>query len=138
MNEPSSQVRKSNRKVLMIGTAVVVLAGGWWFFGRGPKQADTKIETEEVARGSLRETVSATGALQALETIPVGTQVSGTIDTIYVDFNDKVKKGQLLARLDASVLDSQLESARAALAQATARQVDAVAALKEGESLLAK
>lgn len=138
MNEPSSQIKKSNRKVLWIGTAVVVLAGGWWFFGRGPKAPETKIETEEVARGPLRETVSATGALQALETIPVGTQVSGTIDTIYVDFNDKVKKGQLLARLDASVLDSQLESSRAALAQATARQVDAVAALKEGEGLLAK
>jgi HlyD family secretion protein len=138
MNEPLSPTRKSNRKILWISATVVVLAGGWWFFGRTPKQVDTKIETEEVTRGPLRETVSATGALQALETIPVGTQVSGTIDTIYVDFNDKVKKGQLLARIDASVLDSQLESARAALAQATARQVDAVAALKEGEALLAK
>jgi HlyD family secretion protein len=138
MNESLSQNRKSSRKILWIGAAVVVVAGGWWFFGRSGKEVDAKIETEEVTRGPLRETVSATGSLQALQTIPVGTQVSGTIDTIYVDFNDKVKRGQILARLDASVLDSQLESARAALAQANAKQVDAVAALKEGEGLLDK
>jgi HlyD family secretion protein len=140
MSEPSSPSNMSNRKVnwspvwatVAIGAATLILVTSCG------KEAETKVETEEVVRGALRETVSATGALQALETIPIGTQVSGTIDKIYVDFNDKVKKGQLLAQLDASVLDSQLESADASLTQAKVRQSDAIAALKEGEGLLAK
>src|SRR5712671_1877214 len=138
MSEASSPNRKSNRKIVWTAVAVVVLGGGWWLFGRTNHQTDAKVETDEVTRGELRETVSATGALQALETIPVGTQVSGTINLINVDFNDKVKRGQLLAKLDPSVLDSQLESARAVLAQAKARSTDAVSALKEGEALLQK
>jgi HlyD family secretion protein len=68
----------------------------------------------------------------------VGTQVSGTIDKIYVDFNSKVKQGQLLALIDPSVLESQLESAKASLSQAKARHADAEAALEEGNRLLAQ
>lgn len=138
MSAAGNSVKKSKRKFLWISVLVVVIAASLWGFTRSSGQTDAKIETEAVTRGELRETVSATGALQALETIPVGTQVSGTINKLLVDFNDKVKKGQLLAQLDPSVLDMQLESAKAALDQAKARSADAVSALKEGEGLLQK
>jgi HlyD family secretion protein len=139
MSELTSGGKKSSRKIVWIGAAAVVLTGlVWWGVFHAGSQVEGKIETDAVTRGELRETVSATGALQALETIPVGTQVSGTIDKLLVDFNDKVKKGQLLATLDPSVLDSQLESARAALDQAKARNADAISQLKEGEGLLQK
>lgn len=119
-----------------VAGAVVVVIGGWWFLRDGDDAAKLVPETEEVARGDLRETISSTGNLQALQTVLVGTQVSGTIDNLYVDFNSKVKRNQLLALIDPSVLDSQLESSRASLSQAKARHEDAVAALEEGERLL--
>lgn len=128
----------TRRKWLWIGVAAVVVVAGGWYWRSSHKTETTTFETEEVARGDLRETISATGTLQAVETVPVGTQVSGTIDQLLVDFNSKVKRGQLLATLDPSVLDSILESARAALSQANAKYSDAVAALEEGNELLAK
>jgi HlyD family secretion protein len=133
-----TQGNVSRRKWILIGVAAAVIVGGGWYWRSGKKTETTTVETEEVARGDLRETISATGALQALQTVLVGTQVSGTIDQLYVDFNSKVKQGALLALIDPSVLDSQLESSRAALSQATARYNDAVSALEEGKSLLAK
>jgi len=120
-----SDSKKTGQKILWISVAIAIVAGGAWFWHKSSQPIEAVVDTDEVTRGELRETVSATGALQALETIPVGTQVSGTIDKLYVDFNDKVKRGQLLATLDPGVLDSQLESARAALAQAVARSNDA-------------
>jgi HlyD family secretion protein len=128
----------SRRSWLWIGIGAAVIVAGGWYWRSSHKTETTTLETEDVARGDLRETVSATGTLQAVETVPVGTQVSGTIDQLLVDFNSKVKRGQLLATLDPSVLDSSLESARAALSQANARYADAVAALEEGNELLAK
>jgi HlyD family secretion protein len=127
-----------SRKTLIITLAAVVVAGGAWWKLRGGSAEAATVETEAVVRGNLRETISATGTLQALQTVQVGTQVSGTIDNLYVDFNTKVKRNQLLALIDPSVLDAQIESSRASLAQATARANDAAAALKEGEELLAK
>ena len=128
----------ARRKWLWTSAAVVAVVGAFFYWRAGEKSGETKVETEEVVRGDLRESISATGQLQALQTVLVGTQVSGTIDKIYVDFNSRVKQGQLLALIDPSVLDAQLESARASLSQATARHNDAVSAFEEGESLLAK
>ena len=131
-------VKKSRKTLVWTIVGVVVVAGAWWMMHGGGKTQAATVETEEVARGNLRETISATGTLEALQTVQVGTQVSGTIEKINVDFNSKVKRGELLALIDPSVLDAQIESSRASLAQATARYNDAVAALKEGEELLAK
>jgi HlyD family secretion protein len=128
----------SKRKWVVIGIVAVAVAAGGWYWRSSKKTETTTVETEVIARGDVRETISATGSLQAVETVPVGTQVSGIIDKLYVDFNSKVKQGQLLASLDPSVLDSNLESSRASLSQATARHNDAIAALAEGEELLAK
>ena len=76
--------------------------------------------TAAVTRGDIVDTVGATGTLQAVTTVQVGTQVSGTIQELYADFNSLVKKGQVLARLDPSLFQTQIEQARANLIRAQA------------------
>ncbi len=78
------------------------------------------IETAKVERGSISNTITATGTLEATNTVEVGTQVSGVIEKLYVDFNSEVKKGQLIAELDKSTLKSSLETAEADLDKAAA------------------
>lgn len=116
--------------LLCLAVAVAVMTVGRW-----SEQPDTTLEWGEVSRGDLVETVSATGALEALQTVSVGTQVSGTIARIDVDYNSRVKRGDLLALIDPNVLDSQLEQARADLERSRAEQQDAVRQLAESEPL---
>jgi HlyD family secretion protein len=73
-----------------------------------------------VRRGNLATTISATGKVQAVTTVQVGTQVSGTVSDLHADFNDHVKAGQVIARLDPSQIDAQLQQAKASLASAQA------------------
>ncbi len=70
-------------------------------------------QTQLVTRGDLAQSVTASGTVNPQDTVSVGTQVSGTINALYVDFNSKVKKGQVLARLDPSQLQAQLQQAQA-------------------------
>ena len=76
--------------------------------------------TAAVTRGDIVDTVGATGTLQAVTTVQVGTQVSGIVQELYADFNSLVKKGQVLARLDPSLFQTQIEQARANLIRAQA------------------
>src|SRR5688572_10633163 len=85
--------------------------------------------TARVERGNLRNTVTATGALQAVTTVQVGSQSSGTISALYADFNSVVKKGQVIAQLDPSTAKAQVEQARANLEQARASLANARAAV---------
>ncbi len=78
------------------------------------------FNTVKVIKSDIRNTVSATGTIQAIKVVDVGTQVSGTVEKIYVDFNSEVKKGQLLAELDKRPLISSLENAQASLENAQA------------------
>jgi HlyD family secretion protein len=104
--------------------AVVVLTlaalggGAWWMWGRA--EPPPELRREQVQRGDVRATVKATGTLEAVVTVEVGTQVSGTIQEVLVDFNDPVVKGQLLAKLDTSILEADVQSASANLAVAEA------------------
>jgi HlyD family secretion protein len=82
--------------------------------------AATPYGSARVERGTIAKTISATGKLQALTTVQVGTQVSGTISELYADFNSKVAKGQVIARLDPSQLQAQLTQATASAASAQA------------------
>ncbi|HEY6402130.1 MAG TPA: biotin/lipoyl-binding protein, partial [Blastocatellia bacterium] len=119
---------KFNKKQLIITAIGIVLVGGtggYLIWGR--RTSSEEYITAKVERGTIRNTVSATGALQAVVTVPVGSQVSGTISDLYADFNTIVKKGQLLAQLDPRVLQAQLESQRANLEQAKASLADAEA-----------
>ena len=76
--------------------------------------------TEPITRGDIQATVTATGTVNAVTTVQVGTQVSGTIRTLYVDFNSRVKKGQLIAQIDPSTFEAQVQQAEANLHSAQA------------------
>ena len=110
------------KKYLYIGSALVILAVGLFAF-RMLKNAEQtySFETAKVGKGSISNTITATGTLEAIKTVEVGTQVSGVIEKILVDFNSVVKKGQLLAQLDETPLLAQLEQSKASVDQAEAQ-----------------
>src|SRR4051794_12730393 len=86
----------------------------------GAKKEGKSFETVKVERGKLVARVTATGTLSALVTVLVGSQVSGRVQSVLVDFNSEVKKGQLLARIDPALFDAALEQGKANLAVAQA------------------
>ena len=109
------------RKSLLILAALAVIgAGAYGYYRYKNKPVPPTITTAQVTRGGLAETVGATGTLQAVTTVQVGTQVSGSIQELNADFNSLVRKGQVLARLDPSLIQSQIEQARANLIRAEA------------------
>ena len=117
------------KKKLLIGggfMAAIVFAG---FYFAGTESSTPQYMTARVERGNLRNTVTATGALQAVTTVQVGSQASGTIAALYADFNSVVKKGQVVAQLDPSTAKAQVEQARANLLQARASLANAQAAV---------
>jgi HlyD family secretion protein len=109
------------RKILIaVGIIAAVAAGAYGYYRYSQKPAAPTVNTARVTRGDLAETVGATGQLQAVTTVQVGTQVSGTIQELNADFNSLVRKGQVLARLDPSLFQTQIEQARANLIRAEA------------------
>ena len=96
---------------------VLVLVGLWFIFWR-KSSAKMKWTTAKVETGDVNVNVTATGTLSAVTTVQVGTQVSGIIDKINVDFNSKVKKGQIIAEIDKTPLIAALQDANASLAKA--------------------
>jgi HlyD family secretion protein len=101
--------------------ARATVGGATWMIRHGDGPAAPAYTTATVTRASLKSTVSATGALQAVRTVQVGTQVSGQIAQIYADFNDHVKQGQLLARIDPTLQQQAVEDAQAQLERAQAQ-----------------
>ena len=101
------------RKSLLVIVAVAVLGGGGYaFYKYRQKPVAPTVTTARVTRGDLAEAVGATGTLQAVTTVQVGTQVSGAVQSLHADFNSIVKKGQVLARLDPSLFQTQVQQAR--------------------------
>ena len=128
---------------LIVLGAIAGSAGAYYKY-RTPAE-EVKISKLAVARGDIVESVGATGTLQAVTTVQVGTQVSGIIQELYADFNSIVKKGQIVAELDPSLLQTQIEQARANVirAQADLERLkvsleDARIKLKRAESLAAR
>jgi HlyD family secretion protein len=118
----------TKRRLLVVFAAVVLaVGGGFWMWGDNAAAAE--YLTARVERGNLRNTVTATGAVQAVTTVQVGSQASGTISALYADFNSAVKKGQVIAQLDPSTAQAQVSQARANLEQAQAGLQQARAAL---------
>jgi HlyD family secretion protein len=112
----------------LVLAALAVAAFFLWRSGGEPSAP--RYATEEARRGNLVVTVSATGKLQPTNQVDVGSELSGTLQEVFVDDNDRVTKGQVLARLDVSRLQDQIEKSRAALtaAQAQLRQMQATEA----------
>lgn len=111
------------------GTGVLVAALATllaWGLG-GEKNGTISFRTAEVTRGDLTLTVTATGTLQPLNQVEVGSELSGTIASVAVDFNDEVEVGQVLAQLDTSTLESRIVEAKASLRSAEAKVMEAEA-----------
>lgn len=98
--------------VLLIIVIIAIGAGAGAFYMRRGAPEPT-VSTLAVTRGDIVDIVAATGTLEAVETVEVGTQVSGVVQELHADFNDFVKKGQVIARLDPSIIQTQIEQARA-------------------------
>lgn len=118
---------------LALAIALVVIAG-LWRSRSGSSDAAEAYRTAKVDRGDIRVTVSATGSLNALSTVDVGTQVSGLVESVAVDYNDTVKKGQVIARIDRSTVQARVIQVAAALASAQASAAQARANLKQAEA----
>lgn len=125
----ASRKALSRKKYLFLGAAgVAVLAMAAFYFWGGQSSAAQYL-TAKVERGNLRNSVTATGTLQAVTTVQVGSQASGTISSLTADYNSVVKKGQVIAQLDPAVSKAQVDQARANLQQSQAGLQQARAAV---------
>ena len=106
------------QRIAAAAALVIVAASGVAMYRRADATQAQPYRFAAVTRGSLQATVSATGALSAVKTVQVGTQVSGQIAALYADFNDKVKKGQLLARIDPTLQQQAVQDAAAGVDRA--------------------
>ncbi len=127
-------MRKS--KIVIPVGLVIILALSFWLYSLGRNNKSPKYKTENVERGDITATVTATGTVSALTTVAVGSQVSGIISKMYVDFNSNVKKGQLLAELDPISFQAQVDQRRADLAQVQAQERNSRLAFERAKSLL--
>lgn len=110
------------KKIIYIGLAIVLIIGVYFlFFNSGVANGKTQFVLAEITRGDLENVVSSTGTIKAVGTVEIGTQVSGTIAKVMVDFNDHVRKGQILAVLDTIPLRTQVLDAEARLEEAQAQ-----------------
>lgn len=117
------------KKIIALGGGASLLLALAAFYFWGGSSSTPQYLTAKVERGNLRNTVTATGALQAVTTVQVGSQASGTISALYVDFNSSVKQGQVVAQLDPSVSKAQVDQARANVQQARASLQQAISSV---------
>jgi len=110
------------KKVIASVVVVIVTAAAVWQFTRGDGKPTTSYRFVEVERGDLEAVVTATGTLGAVTNVQVGTQVSGIVEKLYVDFNDHVRRGQLIARIDTTLLASNVRDARTNLERNVAQR----------------
>ncbi|MDQ8182143.1 efflux RND transporter periplasmic adaptor subunit [Pelagicoccus sp. SDUM812005] len=132
---------RSPRKRIIVIASVLLLGIALWVALGKRAQANPggpSFVTQEIKRGDIRLTVTATGNLEPTNEVSVGSELSGTTVEVYVDSNDSVEKGQVLARLDTRTLENQLKASRAALESAKARLTQSKATLKEAEATLAR
>ncbi len=126
--------------ILLIVVAVALATGIYFYIN---KPAEALFKTAKVERGNIVSTVSATGNLAAVVTVQVGTQVSGTIQKLFVDFNSPVKRGQTIAQIDPALFNAQVEqthgnyiNAQAGLQKAKADLIDAKRTLERNRQLV--
>src|SRR6266705_7054435 len=120
------------RHWLIAGLVVVAIAVFAAFQFKGADKA--QYFTVKVDRGDIREVVEATGTINAVTTVQVGSQVSGTISHLFADFNSRVKKGQVVAQIDPSLFEGALLQAKADYANAKANLIAAQASLEKAKA----
>lgn len=137
LNRKRSRLSRFIRLVLILAVLGALAAGGVSLLKR-QNATTVHYDTQPVKRGDLVVTVSATGTIEPITQVDVGIEVSGTIKTVDVDYNDKVKVGQVLAHLDTSKLEAQALQSEAALDAAKAKQVQAQATVQEAQAQMAR
>ena len=134
MSHRPKRARRSRTSLAVIVVAVLLLGAGGWYYSHRNASADAGTwRTVEVERGDIRVAISATGTLSAISTVVVGSQISGQVTDVLVDFNDKVEQGQVIARIDPSSYQAQIEQGSAQIASARAGLAQAQASLKNAE-----
>jgi len=125
------------RRILLVLVGIaLVAAAGVYYLRRDGKAPQAKYRTETVDRGTVAATVTATGTISAVTTVQVGSQVSGIIQGLYADYNSPVKKGQLLATLDPTPFQTQVEQRQADLLQAQVQMRNAEIQFNRSQRLL--
>jgi len=119
-------MRKKNwflRHKWLVGFIIIAIVGGFFVFRpKNPANAVKNYVTVDVSRGNLSQTVTATGEIMPLNTVSVGSQVSGTIEDLFVDYNSRVTKGQVLLKIEPSVLQASVDEAKASLDSAVSQR----------------
>ena len=129
---------KKISKIWIATAAVVLLAVIAWIFSGSKKKEEVSFVTEKVAKANIQNSITATGTIEAVTSVTVGTQVSGIVSKLYVDYNSEVKKGQVIAELDKTNLLSTLNSAKANLASSQSQLNYQSANLKRYQTLFKK
>jgi len=130
--------KKKKRVMTMMGILPVLVLAGFLFKSCLTNAEEGSFQFAPIERGDIENIVSSTGTLSAVETVEVGSQVSGILEKIYVDFNDLVKKGQVLAVLDKTLFEVSVQDAEAAVARAKAKLDQANAELNRNRLLFEK
>lgn len=125
----------SKTRISILVILVIVVGGGLWFYKRADASDKPSFRYGTVERTNIESTVTATGALDAVRSVQVGTQVSGQISAIYADFNDRVTKGQLIARIDPVLQQQAVAEAGASLERAQAQFQQAQADYERNKEL---
>ena len=112
---------KKISKVYVAAGVVAMVAVAFWMMSGGKKEESVTFDTAKVAPANLMTSVTATGTIEPVTSVTVGTQVSGIVSKLYVDYNSVVKKGQVIAELDKTNLVSQLNASKATLASAQSK-----------------
>ncbi|HEV8120177.1 MAG TPA: biotin/lipoyl-binding protein, partial [Candidatus Polarisedimenticolia bacterium] len=126
------------KRFVIAALLVVVAAGALFFWARSGGEKGEGLRTEPVDRGDVQATVTATGTISAVTTVQVGSQVSGIVSKLYADWNSPVKKGQLLAELDPTPFQQQVDQRRADRLKAEVDKSSTEIAFHRQERLLAE
>ncbi len=137
MSSKPRSASRSRRRSWLLPTVIglIVLLGlGWWWTQRKGGSEESAYRTTQVEQGDIRVAISATGTLSAITTVTVGSQISGQVTDVLVDFNSPVKKGDILARIDPSTYEAQIAQGSAAVASANAQLAQAEATLRNASA----
>jgi len=134
-----------NTKLLLALVVLALVAGGGWWWNTDRKDDAPKFRTAKVEKGPITATVSSTGTVNPVTSVQVGSQVSGQIKELFVDFNSPVKQGMLIARIDPETFqyrvrqaEADLEAARSAVGRAEVARINAERDLKRSKELVAR
>src|SRR5918993_3419727 len=108
------------KKLILFVLVLAAAGGGYYYYKLRTARPEPAVVTQPLSRGDVVDSVGATGTLEAVETVDVGTQVSGVVRELHADFNSIVRKGQVIARLDPQLIQTQIEQQTANVARAEA------------------